>query len=132
MTDEGRAAHDWERMQTVEKVALAGRFLLELAGVAALAWWGIKVGTDDISRAVLAVLAGGGLIVVWALVVAPKARNPLPPLTRWLIGTVLLMVAAVALWVVGPQELAILFAVLVAIDTAVLLWIDTQRGPGAA
>lgn len=132
MTDEGRAAHDWERLQTIEKVALAGRFLLELAGVAALVWWGIKVGTDDISRAGLAVLAGGGLILIWALVVAPKARNPLSPLTRWLIGTVLLMVAAVALWVVGPQELAILFAVLVAIDTAVLLWLDTQRGPGAA
>jgi hypothetical protein len=127
MTDSGRAAHDWERMQTIEKAALALRFLLELAGVAALVWWGVKVGTDDISRAALAVLAGGGLIVVWALVVAPKARNPLSPVTRWLIGTVLLMVAAVALWTVGPQELAILFAVLVAIDTAVLLWLDTRR-----
>lgn len=132
MTGDGRAAHDWERMQTVERVALAGRFLLELAGVAALVWWGIKVGTDDISRAGLALLAGGGLVVIWALVVAPKARNPLPPMTRWLIGTVLLMVAAVALWTVGEEELAVLFAVLVGIDTAVLLWLDTQRGPGAA
>lgn len=127
MTDDGQAAHDWERLRTIQKVALAGRFLLELAAVAALVWWGIKVGTDDISRLGLAVLAGGGLIVVWALVVAPKARNPLAPMTRWLIGTVLLMVAAVALWVVGPQELAILFAVLVAIDTAVLLWLDMRR-----
>lgn len=132
MTDEGQAAHDWERLQPIEKVALAGRFLLELAGVAALVWWGIKAGTDDISRAGLALLAGGGLVVVWALVVAPKARNPLSPLTRWLIGTVLLMVAAVALWTVGEEELAILFAVLVGIDTAVILWLDTQRGPGAA
>lgn len=132
MTDQGQAAHDWQRMQTIEKVALAGRFLLELAGVAALVWWGIKVGTDDISRAGLALLAGGGLILVWALVVAPKARNPLPPLTRWLIGTVLLMVAAVALWTVGEEELAVVFAVLVGIDTAVLLWLDTRRGPGAA
>jgi hypothetical protein len=127
MSDRERAAHDWARMEGLEKGALVLRFLLEVAGVAALVWWGIKVGTDDISRAGLAIIAGGALIVIWALVVAPKARNPLPPITRWLIGTVLLMVAAVALWTVGPQELAILFAVLVAIDTVVLLWIDTHR-----
>jgi Na+/melibiose symporter-like transporter len=126
MRDQDPAAHEWERMRTIQQVALAGRFLLEIAGVAALAWWGIKVGTDDISRAGLALLAGGALVVIWALVVAPKARNPLSPMTRWLIGTVLLMVAAVALWVVGPQELAILYALLVGIDTALLLWLDMR------
>ena len=127
MSDRERGAHDWERMAGLEQGALVLRFLLEVAGVAALVWWGIKVGTDDISRAGLAVIAGGALILIWALVVAPKARNPLSPMSRWLIGTVLLMVAAVALWTVGPQELAILFAVLVAIDTVILLWIDTHR-----
>jgi Na+/melibiose symporter-like transporter len=127
LNDQDRARTEWERMEGLEKGALVLRFLLEVAGVAALAWWGIKVGSDDLSRAGLAIIAAGGLIVIWALVVAPKARNPLSPTTRWLIGTVLLMVAAVALWTVGPQELAILFAVLVAIDTAILLWIDTHR-----
>ena len=127
MNDQERARTEWARMESLEKGAVVLRFLLEVAGVAALVWWGIKVGTDDISRAGLAILAGGGLIVIWALIVAPKARNPLSPTTRWLIGTVLLMVAAVALWTVGPQELAILYAVLVAIDTALLLWIDTHR-----
>jgi hypothetical protein len=127
LSDPERARTEWERMESLEKGALVLRFLLEVAGVAALAWWGIKVGTDDMSRGGLAILAGVGFIVIWALIVAPKARNPLSPTTRWLIGTVLLMVAAVALWTVGPQELAILFAVLVAIDTALLLWIDTHR-----
>lgn len=127
MTDEDRPAHEWERLRAIEKVALAGRFLLELAGVVALVWWGVQVGTDDISRVGLAVIAAGGLIVIWALIVAPKARNPLSPVTRWLIGTVLLMGAVVALWIVGPQELAIVFVVLLAIDTAVLLWLDTRR-----
>ena len=127
MNDQDRAATEWDRMERLEKGALVLRFLLEVAGVAALVWWGIKVGTDDLSRAGLAIIAGGGLVVIWALVVAPKARNPLSPMTRWLIGTVLLMVAAVALWTVGLPELAVLFAVLVAIDTAILLWIDTHR-----
>jgi hypothetical protein len=127
MNDQRQARTDWERMESLEKGALVLRFLLEVAGVAALVWWGIKVGTDDISRAGLAIAAGGGLIVIWALVVAPKARNPLSPMTRWLIGTVLLMLAAVALWTVGPQELAYVYAALVAIDTVMLLWIDTHR-----
>ncbi|MFN8518855.1 MAG: DUF2568 domain-containing protein [Chloroflexota bacterium] len=90
MTKQDEGLQEWQRLGSIQKAALAGRFLLELAGVAALVWWGIKVGTDDISRAGLALLAGGGLVVVWALVVAPKARNPLSPMTRWLIGTVLL------------------------------------------
>lgn len=118
------------RMQGVEGIALVGRFLLEIAAVAALAWWGIKVGTDDLSRAGLAIFAAVLFIVVWALVVAPKARNPLSPTTRWLIGTGLLMIAVVALWTVGPVELAILFGILVVLDTAVLLWYDFQRPPG--
>jgi hypothetical protein len=126
MTRQDEGLQEWQRLGSIQKVALAGRFLLELAGVAALAWWGIKVGTDDISRAGFALLAGGGLVVVWALVVAPKARNPLSPMTRWLIGTVLLMVAAVALWSVGEEELAVIFAILVVVDTAVLLWLDAR------
>ncbi len=130
MSRSSPAPEDWQRMRTVEKAALALRFLLEIAGVAALAWWGIKVGSDDVSRILLAVVAGGGLIVVWALLVAPKARNPLSPLTRWLLGTVLLMLAAVALWSAGAQEAALVFGALVAVDTAVLLWLDYGRRMG--
>jgi hypothetical protein len=40
------------------------------------------------------------------------------------------MIAVVALWTVGPVELAILFGILVVLDTAVLLWYDFQRPPG--
>lgn len=130
MSRSSSAPDDWQRMRTVEKAALALRFLLEIAGVAALAWWGITVGSDDVSRILLAVVAGGGLIVVWALLVAPKARNPLSPLTRWLLGTVLLMLAAVALWSAGAQEAALVFGALVAVDTAVLLWLDYGRRMG--
>ena len=118
------------RMRGAEGLALTLRFVLEIGAVAALAWWGIKVGTDDLSRAGLAIFAAVLFIVVWALVVAPKARNPLSPMTRWLIGTGLLLLAVVALWTVGPVELAILFGILVVLDTAALLWFDFQRPPG--
>ena len=56
-----------ERLRGISGIApLALRFLLELAGVAALAWWGIQTGADDAGRAVLAIGAAGSLVVVWA------------------------------------------------------------------
>lgn len=132
MSRSSPAPDDWQRMQAIEKVALALRFLLEIAAVLALAWWGIRTGGDDVSRTLLAVVAAGGLIIVWGLLVAPKARNPLSPMTRWLLGTVLLMLAAVALWTAGAPDFALVFAALVAIDTAIILWLDYGRrmGPG--
>lgn len=107
-------------------VALGLRLVLEIAGVISLAWWGINTGSDDLSRAGLAIAAAGGLIVVWALIVAPKARNPIALPTRMLIGSALLLVAARALWVVGPELLGIVFAVLVVIDTLVIVWLDRE------
>lgn len=122
------APGDMEGMRGLQGIALAGRFVLELAAVAALAWWGIKTGSDDVSRGVLAVLAVGALIVVWALLIAPRARNGIPPRTRWIIGTGLLLLGPVALYSVGSVDLALLFLALVAIDTFVVLWLDAQPG----
>ena len=74
----------------------------------------------------LAIGAAGSLIVIWGLVVAPKARNPLAPRVRWLIGSALLLVAAAALWVIGSTVAAVLFAVLIVVDTVILLALDRK------
>ncbi len=112
-------------------LALVLRFLLELAGVAALAWWGWQSGADDASRAILAIGAAGLLVLIWGLIVAPRARNPLAPRVRWLVGSALLLVAAAALWAVDATTVAVLLAILVVIDTAVLLASDRAVAPGA-
>ena len=81
----------------------------------------------------LAVGASGLLIVLWAIIVAPKARNPLAPRVRWLIGSGLLLVAAAALWSVGSPIAAALFAVLIVVDTIAILALDraAPSGPGS-
>jgi hypothetical protein len=112
-------------------VAAVLRFLLELAGIAALAVWGIRTGSDDVSSAVLALGAAGLLIVLWAIIVAPKARNPLTPHVRWLIGSGLLLVAAAALWSVGLSIAAVLFAVLNVVDTIAMLTLDRAASSGS-
>lgn len=95
---------------------LALRFLLELAGVGALAYWGWQAADGFPVRLVLAVVAGGALVVAWALVVAPKASNPIPQDVRMLIGTGLLLLAAGALAVSGQPGAAIGLAVLVVVN----------------
>ena len=82
-------------------ILMATRFLAELAGVAALAWLGATAPGGTAGRTALGVLAPLALVVTWALVVAPKARNPLPPLARELIGGALLVLVAGLLAVAG-------------------------------
>ena len=97
------------------------RFLLELAGIAAAAWWGYQLLADGPIRYVAAILAAAVLIGFWAVVVAPKASNPIAPTPRFLIGSVVLLLAAAGLAVVGQPTLAAAFAVLVVLNTLVLL-----------
>ncbi|HSP71736.1 MAG TPA: DUF2568 domain-containing protein [Gaiellaceae bacterium] len=70
---------------------LALRFLLELAALAALAWWGAGV---HVAVAVLAPLA---FAVLWGLFVAPKARIELPLAARRAVELALWAAAATAL-----------------------------------
>ena len=107
--------------------ALAVRFIVELLGVVAVAYWGWQTGPEGIGRIVLAVGAAVALIVVWAFVVAPKADNALRQPVRDIIGTVLLLVAAGGLAAAGQTGLAVVFAAVVVID-----WLATVViGPDA-
>ena len=108
-------------------VALAIRFIVELLGVVAVAYWGWQTGPEGIGRIVLAVGAAVALIIVWALVVAPNADNRLSQQVRDVIGTILLLVAAVGLAAAGQPQLAVIFAAVVIID-----WLATVViGPDA-
>ncbi len=97
-------------------VALAVRFIVELLGIVAVAYWGWQTGPDGIGRIPLAVGAAVALIVVWAFVVAPKADNPLSQQVRDIVGTVLLLVAAAGLAVAGEPGLAMVFAAVIVMD----------------
>ena len=97
------------------------RFVLELAGIAALAVWGWSAGDQGPLRFGLAVVAPLALVVVWALLIAPKAHSPLSPTARKLVGSALLAVAAGAIWVAGYPEVATVFAVVNGVNTALML-----------
>ncbi len=109
-------------------IILATRFMLELAGVAAVAWLGASAPVDGPAGALLAVGAPIALVVVWGRVVAPKADNPLPLRARELIGTGLLLGVAGALALAGQPVPAGAFATVVVVDQVLLV----ALGPGTA
>ncbi|MEU4170254.1 YrdB family protein [Streptomyces sp. NPDC026665] len=94
-------------------------FVVELAALACLSWWGFTVGDS----AVLHILLGLGVplaaIVLWALFAAPKARlRPgLPGVL--LVKAVVLGGGAAALYGVGHPLGALVMAVVVVANTAV-------------
>jgi uncharacterized protein DUF2568 len=100
---------------------LALRFLLELAGIVALGWWGFHASGNTLIAILLGVGAPVVLIVVWALFVAPRAVYRQPPRTRLIVGTILLELTAIALAISGPVLLAAILAVLIALNAAALV-----------
>lgn len=107
-------------------VNLGVRFLVELAGVLAVAAWGLHISPDPIVGIVVGLGAAAALIVTWSVVVAPRATNPLRQPTRDLVGTALLLVAAGALANAGQPLVAVVLAAIVAVNQVLLLLLGTR------
>lgn len=90
-------------------------FLVEIAALAVLCAWGFQA----VGSTALRLLLGLGLpllaAVVWGLVAAPRARFQVPAL-RLVTKLVVLGGAAVASFAVLPLGLAVVFAVVVAVN----------------
>lgn len=106
---------------------LALRFVLELAGLAALAFAGF-LGFGGSARWLVAVGAPITLALFWAFVVAPGAVNPIAPPVREVIGSLALLCAAGALALAGHPKLAIVFAVLIVTNHVLLVVTHDHAG----
>ncbi|MGH2446338.1 MAG: YrdB family protein [Candidatus Limnocylindria bacterium] len=105
------------------------RFLLELAGIGAVAYAGFQVPGSWLIRAAAGIGAPLALIVVWGQVVAPNTANGLSQGQKDVIGTLLLLAAAAVLGLAGQRRLAIGFGVVV-LANAVLLFVFGQDARG--
>ena len=100
---------------------LALAFLLELCLLAALGYWGFRVGQGMLGKWALGLGAPLLLAVVWGAFMAPKAWRPLPGMAHLLGAIVLFGLGVAALFVAGQPRLAGIFAVVVVINQALLL-----------
>src|SRR5262245_9162734 len=86
---------------------LAVRFLVELVALAALAYWGVKTGTNAIAKLGLSVGAPVLGATVWGVWVAPRARRRLADPWRLLPEFAVWGAAALALWATGWRTAAV-------------------------
>ena len=128
-----RLKHDGEAAmkRALFVINLGLRFVLELCVFAAWAVWGAQLGRGIVARVGLGFGAAILVIVVWGLFVAPKARVPLP-LTAWLLLQFAIFAVAVSgLSAAGQPLLALVLALLLAVNSAALfLSGDHRRAQG--
>ncbi|SFQ07249.1 YrdB family protein [Actinomadura madurae] len=93
-------------------------FLLEIAAIAALAWWGFTTGGGILTGAVLGVGAPVAAMILWGLFAAPRARFTVALPLVLLVKAVVFGAGALALYGVGHHGAAIGFAVIALLNTA--------------
>lgn len=91
-------------------------FLVEVAALAALAWWGAQAGRGLAAHVLLGVAAPLLAAVVWGLFAAPRARIRLPIAGVLAVKAVVFGAATAALYGAGHPAMAAAFAVVAAAD----------------
>src|SRR5262245_58217483 len=112
-TNQKRQSEGNAAMTVLKWANLAVAFLLELSLLAALAYWGYRVGGNTVVKIALAIGAPLLMAVVWGTFMAPKAALPLPGPLHLALAFVLFGLGVAALYAVGQSSLALGFALAV-------------------
>jgi hypothetical protein len=118
--DQEQAGPDEPRTGLGLAMLLTLRFATELAMLTVLVGAGLDSGTGGAGRIVLAIAGPVLAVLIWAAVIAPRARWRLRDPLRLAVEIVMFAVSAAALALAGRPVPAAIFAV-AAIGTAVLL-----------
>ena len=113
-------SHSLQDTTALDALTLTVRFLLELAALAALGWWGVTTGDTTIAKIALGAGAPLAAAVVWGMFVAPKATIAVPGAVHIALQVLVFGGAALALLAIDKTLAAELFAAVVVIDTAIL------------
>jgi Protein of unknown function (DUF2568) len=94
-------------------------FVMELLALGGLAWWGADAGGGLAAKVLLGAGAPILAAVAWGLFAAPRARFEVPLAAVLAVKAVVFGLAAGGVWAIGRPQLAIAFAVIAIINTAV-------------
>ena len=102
---------------------LALSFLLELAMLAAFAYWGFHTSSEGILRIILGVGAPLIAIVVWGIFLAPRSSRRLMGTQQLILAAVVFGLAIVALVAAGQPGLALLLGLSFVINRIlIIIW----------
>ena len=92
--------------------------LLEVIAVFVLAWWGFSVGDNVLVHVILGFGAPLAAMALWGMFAAPKAKIKAPLPVVLLVKAVVFGAAALAFYGLGQTAVAIVFAVVAILNTA--------------
>ena len=107
-------------MAALRAINLGVRFFLELAALAAFAYWGATLSASSLSRIAAALALPVAVGVIWGLFISPKARVPTGRLGRAGLGLVVFLAAAMALFDRGHAAAAQAFAAVAIMSSLVV------------
>jgi hypothetical protein len=96
------------------------RFLLELAALAALGWWGWRTGTSAALRWALAIGLPLAAAVLWGIFAAPKSALDVSGPVKVAVQALVLGAAAVALLHLGETRWAAIYGAVLAVNTVLM------------
>ncbi len=108
-------------LSAVKSINLVISFLLELALVAAVAFWGFTVPLPLVGRVLLGLGSAAVVVAGWALFMAPRARRRVPEPARTVVALALFLTASALLITGGRATTGLVFAA-VAVLNAVGLY----------
>jgi Protein of unknown function (DUF2568) len=103
-------------MKLIKGLNLALAFGLELAMLAALAYWGVETGGGTAGRLLLALGAPAAAVVIWSRLLAPTSGHRLRMPWQKIVTAVMFALAAAALYASDQATLAVTFGVAAAIN----------------
>ncbi len=110
-------------MELIKGANLLLRFLLELFALGALGYWGFKTGSATNTKVVLGIGAPVVVAVVWGTFVSPRSPVQLPWGVVLALQALVFGSAAAGLVVTGHRTLAVVFGVIVVINTILMyIW----------
>ncbi|WP_339251733.1 YrdB family protein [Sporosarcina sp. FSL W8-0480] len=113
-------------------VNLTLRFILEMCGLIAVSYWGFQSGSGFLMKSVLGIGSPLLMAIVWGLFVSPKAPMQFKGFRRVILELIIFGIAALALYDVGKQLLAIVFGILTVVNS-ILVYLGErgERVPGS-
>ncbi len=108
-------------LPVIQSANLALRFLLELCALLAFGYWGFQTGQSLLSKIGLGIGIPLLTVIIWGMFIAPNAAVHLPEPVPFVLGLVILGLAAIALAAAGHTALAIVFGIIIVINAILML-----------